>query len=56
MEAQKALGDITGRFSDTGFALIGLALLPDFLKSQPFPIPFGLTLGLVLSDLFLRRA
>ena len=37
-------------------ALIGLALLPDFLKPLPFPIPVGLTLGLVLPDLFLRRA
>ena len=36
-------------------ALIGLALLPDILKPLPFPIPVGLTLGLVMPDLFLQR-
>ena len=37
-------------------ALIGLALLPDFLKPLPFPLPLGMTVGLLLPDLFLRRA
>ena len=37
-------------------ALIGLALLPDFLKPIPFPFPLGMTVGLLLPDLFLRRA
>ena len=37
-------------------ALIVLAGLPEFLKPIPFPIPVGLILGLLLPDLFLRRA
>ena len=35
--------------------LLILAGLPDFLKPVPFPIPLGMTVGLLLPDLFLRR-
>ena len=37
-------------------ALVGLAGLPEFIKPFPFPVPLGLTLGLLLPDLLLRRA
>ena len=37
-------------------ALVVLAGLPEFLKPFPFPVPLGLTLGLLLPDLLLRRA
>ena len=37
-------------------ALVVLAGLPEFLKPLPFPVPLGLTLGLLLPDLLLRRA
>jgi len=37
-------------------ALVVLAGLPEFIKPLPFPIPLSLTLGLLLPDLFLRRA
>ena len=30
--------------------------LPEFIKPFPFPVPLGLTLGLLLPDLLLRRA
>ena len=36
-------------------ALVVLAGLPEFLKPLPFPVPLGLTLGLLLPDLLLRR-
>ena len=36
-------------------ALIVLAGLPNFLKPLAFPIPLGMTVGLLLPDLFLRR-
>ena len=37
-------------------ALVVLAGLPSFLQPLPFPVPLGLTLGLLLPDLLLRRA
>lgn len=37
-------------------ALVVLAGLPEFLKPLPFPFPLGMTVGLLLPDLFLRRA
>ena len=37
-------------------ALVVLAGLPEFIKPFPFPAPLGLTLGLLLPDLLLRRA
>ena len=37
-------------------ALVVLAGLPSFLQPLPFPMPLGLTLGLLLPDLLLRRA
>ena len=37
-------------------ALVVLAGLPSIMQPLPFPIPLGLTLGLLLPDLFLRRA
>ena len=37
-------------------ALVVLAGLPEFIKPFPFPVPLGLTLGLLLPDLLLRRA
>ena len=36
-------------------ALVVLAGLPEFIKPFPFPVPLGLTLGLLLPDLLLRR-
>ena len=36
-------------------ALVVLAGLPEFIKTIPFPAPLGLTLGLLLPDLLLRR-
>ncbi|MDA9998922.1 hypothetical protein N9E15_04440 [Planktomarina temperata] len=35
-------------------ALVVLAGLPEFIKPFPFPVPLGLTLGLLLPDLLLR--
>ena len=35
--------------------LVVLAGLPEFLKPLSFPVPLGLTLGLLLPDLLLRR-
>ena len=37
-------------------ALVVLAGLPGVLQPIPFPVPLGLTLGLLLPDLLLRRA
>ena len=37
-------------------ALVVLAGLPEFIKPFPFPVPLGLTLGLLLPDLLVRRA
>ena len=37
-------------------ALVVLAGLPEFIKPFPFPVPLGLTLGLLLPDLLLRKA
>ena len=37
-------------------AIVVLAGLPSFLQPLPFPMPLGLTLGLLLPDLLLRRA
>ena len=36
-------------------ALVVLAGLPDFLKPIPFPVPPGITIGLLLPDLLVRR-
>ena len=36
-------------------ALVVLAGLPEFLKPLPFPVPLGLTLGLLLPDLIMAR-
>ena len=36
-------------------ALVVLAGLPEFLKPLPFPVPLGLTLGLLLPDLIMTR-
>ena len=36
-------------------AIVVLAGLPSFLQPLPFPVPVGLTLGLLLPDLLLRR-
>ena len=37
-------------------AIVVLAGLPSILQPLPFPVPLGLTLGLLLPDLLLRRA
>ena len=37
-------------------ALVVLAGLPDFLKPIPFPVPLGITIGLLLPDLLVRRS
>lgn len=36
--------------------VVALAALPDFLKPVPFPLPLGVTVGLLLPDLLVRRA
>ena len=36
-------------------AIVMLAGLPDFLKPFGFPLPLGLTLGLLFPDLLFRR-
>jgi len=36
-------------------AFLVLAGLPDFLQPLSFPIPLGMTVGLLLPDLFLRK-
>ena len=36
-------------------ALVVLAGLPEFLKPIPFPVPLGITIGLLLPDLLVRR-
>ena len=36
-------------------AHVVLAGLPEFLKPLPFPVPLGLTLGLLLPDLIMTR-
>ena len=36
-------------------ALVVLAGLPDFLKPIPCPVPLGVTIGLLLPDLLVRR-
>ena len=36
-------------------ALVVLAGLPEFIKPILFPVPLGLTIGLLLPDLLLRR-
>jgi hypothetical protein len=37
------------------WALVVLSGLPEFIKPIPFPVPLGLTIGLLLPDLLLRR-
>ena len=37
-------------------ALVVLAGLPEFLKPIPFPVPLGITIGLLLPDLLVRRS
>ena len=37
-------------------ALVVLAGLPEFIKPIPFPVPLGLTIGLLLPDLLVRRS
>ena len=37
-------------------ALVVLAGLPEMLRPFPFPVPLGLTIGLLLPDLLLRRS
>ena len=36
-------------------ALLVLAGLPDIIRPFPFPVPLGLTIGLLLPDLLLRK-
>ena len=36
--------------------LVTLAGLPELLKPFPFPVPLSVTIGLLLPDLFFRRA
>ena len=37
-------------------ALVVLAGLPEFLKPIPFPVPLGVTIGLLMPDLLVRRS
>jgi hypothetical protein len=50
-----ALGRVYWRPSSLAGALVVLAGLPEFIKPIPFPVPLGLTIGLLLPDLLLRR-
>ena len=36
-------------------ALVVLTRLPEFLRPFPFPVPLGITIGLLLPDLLVRR-
>lgn len=36
--------------------LLVLSALPEWLKIVPFPLPFSVTLGILLPDFFLRRS
>jgi hypothetical protein len=36
-------------------SVLVLAALPDFIKPVPYPFPFSLTLGFLLSDLVLGK-
>jgi hypothetical protein len=54
--AEDPLGDIPWHPQVLAGALVVLAGLPEFIKPFPFPVPLGLTLGLLLPDLLLRRA
>ena len=53
-QLNKRLGISLGIPQVLAGALVVLAGLPEFIK--PFPVPLGLTLGLLLPDLLLRRA
>ena len=54
--AEDPLGISLGIPQALAGALVVLAGLPEFIKPFPFPVPLGLTLGLLLPDLLLRRA
>lgn len=36
--------------------LLVLSAIPEWLKIVPFPLPFSVTLGVLLPDFFLRRS
>jgi len=55
-QLRKRWGISPGVPQTLALVLIVLAGLPDILKPIAFPIPLGMTVGLLLPDLFLRRS
>ena len=55
LAVKTALGVSIGVPQALAGALVVLAGLPEFIKPIPFPVPLGLTIGLLLPDLLLRR-
>ena len=55
LAVKAALGRVYWRPQVLAGALVVLAGLPEFIKPIPFPVPLGLTIGLLLPDLLLRR-
>ena len=51
----KTLGITIGVLQALAGALVVLAGLPEFLRTFPFPVPLGVTIGLLLPYLLVRR-
>ena len=52
---RRKLGVSLGLPPILALALVILAGLPEFLRPFPFPVPLGITIGLLLPDLLVRR-
>ena len=55
-QLKKRWGVLLGVPQALAVLLVILAGLPDLLKPFPYPIPLSVTVGLLLPDLFFRRA